>query len=316
MEWRFMGAWSTRIFDTDTAMDILSEYKKLLGYGMKPDEVYEKISDYFGGDFIGKDDEDDYWLAIVYFQWKNGILVDEVKENALRCIEDARFLERWQESGKANYEKRKKTLEEFKYNLVYVKNETKKKFPKPKGVRKTKYKVGDILVYKMSRLTNNTKEELYRRVKESSEKNKGKYVAFQVVEIKKESISRVCPDLDYDICPILAFIDWIGDQKPRMEDLINVNYRYFIERAYWVEYNFETMEKLDKPYLEKRICSCFKLDDIEQLGDKELHEIETIGNIEVNMEDYNELNKQYPNMIVFSGMDMPLIFSLANYDNL
>ena len=125
-----MGAWSTRIFDNDAAMDIVGEYKILLGYGVSPEETYQKISEYFGKDYIGKDEEDDYWLSIAYFQWKNGILLDEVKENAIRCIEDERFLERWKDSGEKVYQKRKKVLEEFKDKLKNEVHPTKKKFPK------------------------------------------------------------------------------------------------------------------------------------------------------------------------------------------
>ena len=125
-----MGAWSTRIFDDDGAADILAEYKILLGYGVSPEEAYEKIYDYFAKDFIGQDDEDVFWLGIALFQWKNGILLDEVKENALKCIEAEEYLERWKDSGEKVYQKRKETLNTFKDKLLNEVNPTKKKFSK------------------------------------------------------------------------------------------------------------------------------------------------------------------------------------------
>lgn len=125
-----MGAWSTRIFDDDGAADILAEYKILLGYGIPPEEAYQKVHDYFAENYIGSDDEDVFWLGIALYQWKNGILMDEVKENALRCIDDGEYLERWRESGEKVYQKRKETLRVFKDKLLNEVNEKKKKFSK------------------------------------------------------------------------------------------------------------------------------------------------------------------------------------------
>ena len=93
-----MGAWTTRIFDDDGAADIRAEYKILLGYGVSPEETYTRIKDYFYKDYQEEDDEDVYWISIALFQWQNGILMDEVKEKALQCIESENYLERWKES--------------------------------------------------------------------------------------------------------------------------------------------------------------------------------------------------------------------------
>ena len=143
-----MGAWSTRIFDND----MTAEYKTLLGYGILPEEAYNKVYEYFAKDFIEQDDEDDFWLGIALFQWKNGILLDEVKENALRCIDNEEYLERWKDSGEKIYQKRKNVLSEFKEKLLHEVNPTKKKFPKPPTYlrEKTDWKVGDLIAYKIT----------------------------------------------------------------------------------------------------------------------------------------------------------------------
>lgn len=142
-----MGAWTTRIFDDDGAADIRAEYKILLGYGVSPEETYTRIRDYFYKDYQGEDDEDVYWLSIALFQWQNGILMDEVKEKALQCIESENYLERWKESGEIVYNERKEVLETLKNKLLYEVNPRKEKFPKcPKYYReKTPWKVGDLL---------------------------------------------------------------------------------------------------------------------------------------------------------------------------
>lgn len=125
-----MGAWSAEIFDDDGAEEIKEEYKTLLGYGLEPQEVYERIRDYFYEDYKGQLDEDVYWLAIALFQWENGILLDEVKQEALKCIEDERYLERWKDSGEEIYQEMNKILKNFKYNLIHIVNEKRKRFPK------------------------------------------------------------------------------------------------------------------------------------------------------------------------------------------
>lgn len=78
-----MGAWTTRIFDDDGASDIRAEYRILLGYGVPLEEAYRLIKDNFYKDYENSDDEDVYWLSIALYQWQNGILMDEVKENAI-----------------------------------------------------------------------------------------------------------------------------------------------------------------------------------------------------------------------------------------
>ena len=230
-----MGAWSTRIFDNDASMDVLTEYRTLLGYGMEPKETYQKISDYYGKDYIGQDDEDDYWLAIAYFQWKNGILMDEVKENALRCLENDSFLERWLESGKKVYEQRKRTLEEFKNNMLNITNPAKKKFPKcPAYLRsKTVYKVGDIIVFKNNYVLSNYQNELFSRISECSKKLKGKYFLLKVVDIEKRPVSHLCPELDYVSSAIAVLYDWVGEKKPNIEEVSGLHLKYFVDRATW-----------------------------------------------------------------------------------
>ncbi len=97
-----MGAWSTRIFDDDGAADIRADYRILLGYGIPNEEAYRKIREKYYPEYRGKDDEDVYWLSIALYQWQNGVLMEGVKENAIRCIDDGRYLEVWKESSSGN----------------------------------------------------------------------------------------------------------------------------------------------------------------------------------------------------------------------
>jgi len=215
-----MGAWSAEIFDDDGAEEIKEEYKILLGYGMSPEEAYQKIEDYYYSDYKGAHDEDVYWLSIALFQWQNGILSEEVKQQALRCIDDENYLEHWKDSGEDIYKERKLILEKLKYDLINVAKERKKRFPKcAKYYRyKTEWEVGDLLAYKMlspmfkwgELVDANDKLKLQK----AQELIKDKYILLRVVDVNKIPVSEICPELDYSSSAVVMLYDWVGDKFP------------------------------------------------------------------------------------------------------
>ena len=74
--------------------------------------------------------------------------MDEVKEHALRCIDNEEYLERWKDSGEKVYQKRKQVLQTLREKLLTEVNPV-RKIPKcPSYYRiKTEWKVGDLLAY-------------------------------------------------------------------------------------------------------------------------------------------------------------------------
>lgn len=226
-----MGAWSAEIFDDDGADEIKTEYKILLGYGLSPQEVYQKIEDYFYPDYQDQHDEDVYWLSIALFQWENGILLDAVKQRALECIADDAYLKRWKDSGEEIYQERKAVLEELKYKLTNVVNEERKKFPKcPKCDRyKTKWKEGDLLAYKMTApmlewgelVSPEDKSRFYNVQKDI----KNRYLMLRVVAIDKMPVSSICPELDYSSSAIVMLYDWMGDKLPEDKDIDGIRFK-------------------------------------------------------------------------------------------
>lgn len=312
-----MGAWSTKIFDNDLSMDILTEYKILLGYKVTPDDAYEKIKERYEKDFVGEDDEDDYWLAIAYFQWKNGILNSEVKENALRCIDDEQFLERWKESGTKVYEKRKTVLKEFKDNLINVVNPKKKHFPKcPAYLReKIPFKVGDIILYQLKKPLYGEGSEPWNKAREFSEKICGKYFLLKVVGINKRPVSNICPELDYTSSAVIMVYDWIGSHKPSINEIELLSFKKMCSGVEFVSFDLEKMEMLETPYYIKKICPAYQLDSISYLKIGELCEIEIIGNdVSTDIEKI-DLWQEYPYAITLSaGFNAILIRSFTDYD--
>ena len=298
-------------------MDILTEYKTMLGYKVSPEIAYSKIKDYFEKDFIGKDDEDDYWLALAYFQWKNGILIDEVKENALRCLEDNQYLERWAESGAKVLEKRKQTLAEFKYNLENIVNPTKKSFPKcPAYLRsKVPFNLGDIIAYKITKPIRSTGSDYYDKLEKASEKMCGKYIILKVVNIINEPVSQLCPDLDYSSSAVFMVYDWIGDEMISTKILDNLKYKKMCKWTILKEYDLDKMIKIDNPYLEKEMRPAFELDDINYLKIGDVCEIEVIGNDPSTDINTIDLWLEYPHSIQLnSNFDIIVAETFANFN--
>lgn len=202
-----MGTWSTRIFDDDGAEDIRGEYRILLGYNLEPEHAWQLIYDNFYPDYEGTDEEDVFWLSTALFQWQNGILQEDVKQQALRVIESGSDLKRWEESGTAVYNKRKETLEQLKDKLLHEVNP-------PKKIRKclayyrkkTKFQLGDIYAY--------------------AHEN-GKYSYIQVVEIGKHPVCDLCPELDYSSWSNFALLDLFTDKLLNLEELTEIKYRKF-----------------------------------------------------------------------------------------
>ena len=202
-----MGAWSTSIFDDDGTADIRGEYRILLGYDLEPDYVWQLIYDKYYQDYAGKDDEDVFWFSTALFQWQNGILREDVKQQALKAIESGSELERWKDSGKSVYKKRKETLEKLKDKLLHEVNPPKKIRKCPAYYReKTKFQLGDVYAY--------------------AHEN-GKYSYIQVVEIGKMPVTDLCPELDYRSWSGFALLDLFTDKLLSMEELIEMKYRKF-----------------------------------------------------------------------------------------
>lgn len=233
-----MGAWSAEIFDDDEAQDIIGEYKILLGYGISPEDTYEKITEYFYPDYQEGDDDEVYWLSIALYQWKNGILMDEVKQHAIRCIDDERYLERWKEGE--IYGKRKKVLADLKDKLLNRVNPVREKFPKcPAYLRyKTKWEAGDLLAFKMTRRMDETGSTYTEKVLEAKKRINYRYLLLRVVKISKTPVSLICPELDYSSSAVVMLYDWVGDEMPTAETAEGLSFKPIVSR------NWETPKKV------------------------------------------------------------------------
>ena len=202
-----MGAWSTGIFDDDTALDIKTEYFDLLAYFS--DEAAEKkvIEDF--KELIDSDEESTLWYALALAEWKKGRLSEYVKQQALECIDRRQDLDIWKEAGEKPYVKRIEVLEELK-NRLLAEQPIRKKISRPTPIR-SPWQEGELLVHKI------TNTNL------SVEKSIGKYVLLRVCKIEKVPVADYIDEYAESI--YLALYNWCGDEIP---DASIVNRLHFI----------------------------------------------------------------------------------------
>ena len=142
-----MGAWGTAILSDDAAADTRDTFRDFIGEGISPDEATERVIAESAEMLADEEEANVFWLALAATQWKIGRLVDSVRDQALEIIDSGVDLRRWQESSKADLNKRKKHLEKLREQLLSPQPERKKIKVYPKS--STDFLPGDIAVYRL-----------------------------------------------------------------------------------------------------------------------------------------------------------------------
>ena len=83
-----MGAWGAGLYENDTALDVKDEFEKLFNDGKGVQEITDGLTAEFESIMDCADEAPLFWLALADTQWKFGVLLPTVKENALRWIDE------------------------------------------------------------------------------------------------------------------------------------------------------------------------------------------------------------------------------------
>ena len=140
-----MGVWGSTLYANDTTLDVRDAYMDYLKEQLSNEEALQKTLLDFE-ELMGDEDEEAlFWFALAETQWKVGRLTPEVKENALRWIEEEGGVALWEESksGSAGW---KKTLEKLKEKLESPMS-SEKKVRKPELIDQNLWNIGDVYVY-------------------------------------------------------------------------------------------------------------------------------------------------------------------------
>lgn len=203
-----MGTWGPGLYQDDITCDIKEEYRNWLRLTQSNKIATHEV---LNNNLCGDSEEDNLiWLALADTQWSYGRLTDEVKVEALKCLENGVDLERWNEN-KNQYNKRKKILENLKEKLNSP-QPPQKKVPKL-VIDKALWEKGDVLLYKLCD----------KKLEGTDWYNK--YILLKVVGINKTNIGSL-PKEYMDEQNILIILNWIGSHEPTTEILSRIQAVY------------------------------------------------------------------------------------------
>ena len=139
-----MGAWGTGLYSNDTSSDVrdmCNEVYPLVGVEKGTQLIIEEYADIVNSD-VFDNDYADFWFALADWQWKHGILSDEIRDKTISLLEMQAGIDEWEGT---NVKKRLAVMEKMLGQLKTPQPDV--KIPKAK-LAKPKHKPGDIVVFR------------------------------------------------------------------------------------------------------------------------------------------------------------------------
>ena len=95
-----MGSWGTALYSNDTSSDVrdmCNEVYPLVGIEEGTRLILKEYADIVNCDIVDNDYAD-FWFALADWQWKHGILTDEIKSKAISLLEAHTGIDEWEGS--------------------------------------------------------------------------------------------------------------------------------------------------------------------------------------------------------------------------
>lgn len=247
-----MGAWGTALYSNDTSSDvrhICNEIYPFVSVEEATRLILKEYADIANGDIIDNEYAN-FWFALADWQWKHGVLTDEIKNKTISLLEAHTGIEEWEESGSAaDVKKRLEVMDKLLCQLKSPQPEI--KLPKSKAA-KAKHKLGDIIVFRTCskeyeyaesvwNISSCGFKDFYAEEVASKLQEKisppyqayEKYMAVLCVGFIEEPYSKYVPDI-METRSIYAYYDYMSDKKPTLDDLkkcgfLPLNMRYSAE---------------------------------------------------------------------------------------
>jgi len=83
-----MGAWGVKLYSSDIAVDVKSQYIDQLRRGKTNEEVTGKLIEENQDILLDEEEGPEFWFALADTQWNYGRLLPIVKETALKYLEE------------------------------------------------------------------------------------------------------------------------------------------------------------------------------------------------------------------------------------
>lgn len=232
-----MGSWGTGLYSNDTASDVrdaCNEVYPLVGAEKGTEIIFSEFREIIESDIVDND-YTSFWYALADWQWKHGVLSDDVKNKAVELLKAHAGIDEWEEDGSASdVRKRISVMDEL---LSRIESPMPHVNIKKAHLKKPRHKVGDIVIIRTGGQSDEYGEEAWTFIefadtyiykphiackvqKELDEPYRafGKYVALLCVDTVKEPHSQYV-DGYFDEYSVYAFYDYISDEKPSVETL-------------------------------------------------------------------------------------------------
>lgn len=228
-----MGSWGAALYSNDTSSDvrdICNEVYPLVDIDEGTKLILKEYADIINSDIIDNDYAD-FWFALADWQWKHGILTDEIKCKTIALLEAHTGIDEWEG---ADIKKRLVVMDKLLDQLKTP--QPKIKIPKAK-IAKPKHKPGDIIIVRTCNKDYEYAETVYNievceypfvyldKIADKLPKELcppyeayNKYIAILCVGTEKMQHSQYVSGI-FDEHSVYAFYDYISDEKPTLDQL-------------------------------------------------------------------------------------------------
>lgn len=258
-----MGFWGPTLYSNDIACDLRDCCNDVYAY--RDAETAEKMIFKEFEKIINYTDIDNeiasFWYALADWQWKHGVLKEEVKNKVLELLNNYTGLDEWEEdTDKKTVAKRKAVLDELKGRLQQPMPPVKK--PR-KQAPKSKHKPGDVIILKIAdektcleigaygyegrvRWCNpyyKSDEIAYANLLDMKRySGYEKYIALLCVKVNK---SLYCPRFFEDVYEetgVYVLYDYLSEEEPNLDKLKTCGWCPTSYRHQWIYYFYLLFE--------------------------------------------------------------------------
>ena len=231
-----MGAWGTGIYSNDTAEDVRDTCKEIYPFVSVErgnEIIFEEYKEIIESDIID-DDYASFWYALADWQWKHGILNEEIKEKTISLLKNHTGIEDWEEDGdSADVRKRIAVMDKLREQ--FEKPQPEVKLP-PAKLAKPRHKPGDVIIFRSCsseedeemcawRIEGFMPPYIFKNpvISENSENIPvvdihNHYMAMLCVGTRKEQYSKYLPGI-YNENSVYVHYDYLSEYKPTVETL-------------------------------------------------------------------------------------------------
>lgn len=266
-----MGAWGVSIYSCDIAEDVRDACNVVFAfYDVEEgnNRIFSAFSDVVNQEFVDNEYAS-FWYALSDWQWKHGMLNQNIREKALLLLENYTGLDEWEGS---DVFKRKKILDHLREQLLQAQPDIKK--PRTK-VAKHKHIPGDIIIFQASKVdepktyTSWKIESLvpplffeslkYRNSQYENIKGydaSGQWMALLCIGSVKERYSEYLDDI-FDEHSLYVWYDYLSYERPSISDLCKCGFLPYTNWK-WKDFNKNITECVEWGYEFTLVSEGFK----------------------------------------------------------